>query len=254
MKFSQLTFLAGLSFLAGPVALAAAPAQTGAPGCSAIVADHSTINGTDAVAGTAIFSGELLQTQSDGQLMIQCGTVRLGLASGGSMRVFQTGAATDVELERGTVAYSTGGQSEDVRFYALDVKVVPDTRQATVGQVDVVSDCELSVQSSKGTATVTSDKETKTVEESKAYDVSPKLGVDYSDDWRPVPADYPDFPRDAKYHESHHHIACAAAVVKTPMTLGPEEFKAIVAAGVMTGGGIAVWQIATESPSKPSSH
>lgn len=254
MTLCKLTFLGVLSLLAGPVALAGTPGQTGASGCLAIVASHATISGTEAVAGAAIFSGELLRTSDDGQLMVQCKTVRLGLASNGSMRVFQSGTETSVEVEHGIVAYSTGGQSEALTLYGLDVKIVPDTKQATIGQVDVSSDCELSVQSTKGTAAVTSDKDTKIVEESKAYDVTPKLGVDYSDDWHPIPADYPEFPREAKYHESHHHVACAAAAQQNAATkaaMDPAVFRSIAIAGALGGGGIAIWHIESESPYKP---
>jgi hypothetical protein len=254
MTFPKLTFLGALCLLAGPVVLAA-PGQTSPLACSATVADHATIGRTEATVGTDIFNGELLQTSSDGRLMIQCRTVRLALASDSSMRVFQTEMKTSVELEHGVVDYATGGRSEDLTLYGLDVKIVPDTKQPAVGRVDVSSDCELSVQSTKGTATVTSDKRTKTVEESKAYDVTPKLGVDYSDDWHPVPADYPDFPSQAKYHDSHHHVVCAAAPIQnagtTAAMTNPDVFRAIAAVGVMAGVGYALWDRESESPYKP---
>lgn len=247
-----LTLLGALSLMAGPVVLAA-PGQTPLA-CSATVADHATISGAEAVAGTDVYGGELLQTPGEGSLMIQCRTVRLALASNSSMRVFQSGTKTSVELERGIVAYSTSGQSEDLTLYALDIKIVPDTKQPTTGQIDVSSHCELSVQSIKGTVAVTSERETKIVEESKAYDVTPKVGVDYNDNWQPVPTDYPDFPRQAKYHESHSHVPCAAAPIQNEAAkaaLDPEVFREIAVGGVMAGGGIWLWHWLTESPSKP---
>ena len=257
MTLSKLSLLTVLSFLAAQ-AVCAAPAQSSAPGCSVTIADHALISGTDAVVGTDIFNGELLQTRDNGDLMVQCKTVKLAMASNSSIRVFQSGTRTSVELERGIVAYSTAGQSEDLALYSLDVKVVPDTRQTSAGQLDVSSHCELSVRSTKSSAAVTTDKETKIVEESKAYDVTPKLGVDYSDDWHPVPADYPDFPREAKYHDSHRHVACAAAALeqnaataKAALTAG--EFHQIIVTGALVGTGITIWGVLRESPSKPSS-
>jgi hypothetical protein len=232
----------------------ASPAQTSVPGCSAMVADHATSGRTDLIAGTNVFNGELLRTRGDGHLILQCETVKLALAPDSSMRVFQYDAKTSVELEGGIVDYSTGGQSEDLSIYGLDVKVIPDTKQPTVGEVDVASDCELSVQSTKGAISVVSDKETKTIQESKAYRVTPKMGVDYSEDWRPVPADYPDYPHDAKYHESHHHVACAAApyqnAVKTPL-MSASEFHEILAVGTATGVGVLLYKKWSESPSQP---
>lgn len=257
MRIPKFTLLGLLSLLAGPVVLAA-PGQTSATGCSATVADHATIGRNEAiVAGTDIFNGELLRTATDGRLMIQCGAVKFALASDSSMRVFQSGTQTSVEVERGIVDYSTAGRSGDLALYGLDVRIVPDTKQPAIGQVDVSSDCELSVQSTKGTATVTSDKRTKIVEESKAYDVTPKMGVEYSEDWRPVPADYPDFPQERKYHESHHHVVCAAAPpIQTADTIAamhnPEIFRAIVAGAVLGGAGYAAWDLESESPYKPS--
>lgn len=254
MRLTKSTVLAVLSLFSAPLILAA-PAQTSAAGCSVTVADHATIARAEAVADTDIFSGELLRTSDNGRLMIQCGTVRLALASDSSMRVFEYGTKTSVELERGIVAYSTAGRSEDLTLYGLDAKIVPDTKQPTTGQVDVSSACDLSVESTKGTATVTSDKRTKTVDENRAYEVVPKLGVEYSDDWRPVPADYPDYAHDAKYHNSHHHIACAAAPVQnastTPAMTNPAVFRGIVAGGVLLGAGYYFWDRLTESPYKP---
>jgi hypothetical protein len=256
MTLSKTTLFGALFLLAGPAALAAAPGQTEASGCLAIVATHATISKIDAVTGTDIFSGELLQTSRDGQLTIQCKTVRLGLGPDSSMRVFQSGTETSVEVERGIVAYSTGGQSENLALYGLDVKIVPDTKQPTIGQVDVGSDCELSVQSTKGTAAVTSGKDTKIVEESKAYDVTPKLGVDYSDDWRPTLADYPEFPSQAKYHDSHHHVACAAAAEEQDAVAknltGAGVFRSVAIAGALAGGGIIIWHIESESQYTPT--
>jgi hypothetical protein len=256
---TKLTAVGVFSLLSAPM-IFAAPGQTTTPGCSVPVAENATISGNPAAVGTDIFNGELLQTQNNGSLVVQCGSVRLALASNASMRVFQAGTKTSVELERGIVAYSTAGRSEDLALYGLDVKIVPNTQQPSVGQVDVSSHCELSVQSGKSTAAVTSDKETKTVEEGKAYDVTPKLGVDYSDDWRPVPEDYPDFPREAKYHDSHHHVACVAAA-ETAQNAAPNpavsggDFHLIVAgAGLAALGGISyhLWDKLSESPYKPA--
>jgi hypothetical protein len=258
MTLPKVTFFAALCLLAVP-AVFAAPAQTNVPGCSAAVADHATASRAQLIAGTDIFNGELLQTANDGGLIVQCNSVKLALAANGSMRIFQTGPTTSVELEGGIVAYSTAGRSEDLTIYGLDVKVVPDTRQATLGQVNMPSHCQLSVQSTKGTVAVTSAKETRVVEESKGYDVTPAFGVDYSEDWHPVPTDYPDFPREAKYHESHHHVACTAAPYQntTPVhALGASQFHEMEIAGGLVGLGVLLWWKTGgggggESPFKP---
>ena len=256
MTLRKITFLVALSLLAIP-AVFAAPPQTKVPGCSAAAADHAAAGRVELIAGTDIFNGELLQTGNDGRLIVQCESVKLALAPGSSMRVFHSDAKTSVELEGGIVAYSTDGRLEDLAIYGLDVKVVPDTAQPALGQVDVSSHCAVSVESTKSSAAVRSGEETRIVEQAKAYNVTPVFGVDYSEDWRPIPADYPDFPREAKYHESHHHVACATAAdvpnapVKSPF-LTASQFHQIVGIGVGTGVGIWLYHKYSESPSKPN--
>lgn len=249
MPLTKSTILCVFSLFVVPVVVAA-PGQTSAAGCSAITASRATISGVEAIAGTAIFSGELLETSYDGSVMVQCGTVRLAVASDSSIRVFQTGTKTSVELERGKVIYSTGGRSEDLALYSLDAEIIPDTKQPTIGQIELFSSCNLSVQSTKGAAAVKSEKETKIVEESKAYDITPKLGVTYSDNWHPVPADYPDFPRQAEYHKSHNHVSCVASRIQNART-DPELFRAIPIVAGMAGAGYEVWRLESESPYKP---
>ena len=114
-------------------------------------------------------------------------------------------------MEHGTLVYATPGNSEDLTIYSLDIRIVPNTGKPAAGQVSSPSFCRLSVRPSKSSVTVTSGRESKLIEESKAYEVTADLGVTYRDTWKPVSADYPDFPRDAEYHHSHDHMACAPA-------------------------------------------
>ena len=190
---------------------ASASAQEGPPICTATAAENAALSGTRLSQGTTVFSGEQITTQDRGQALIQCGGVNLALAEDSAMRPFQAGTKLLVELERGTLLYSTPGNSEDLTIYSLDIRIAPHTEKPAAGQVSAPSHCRISVRPSKSSVTVTSGRESKVIEESKAYEVTAELGVTYRDTWKPVSADYPDFPRDAEYHHSHDHVACAPA-------------------------------------------
>jgi hypothetical protein len=85
--------------------------------------------------------------------------------------------------------------------------------------------------------------------------VTSELGVDYQDSWQPVPADYPEFPRDAQYHHSHSHAACPAAYTNqthnpVKSAIGDGHFGEI-AIGISIGVSIPIIKCALESPHKP---
>src|SRR5579871_537893 len=191
--------------------ITAASAQEVSQFCTATLAQNATVGGTHLSEGTTVFAGERLVTGDGGQVRVQCGGVRLALADNSAMRAFQAGTKTIVELEHGTVTYATPGHSEDLSIYSLDIRVIPVTSQPAMGQISSPSHCQISVRPTKSSATVTSGRETKEIEESKSYEVTAEEGVDYRDDWKPVLTDYPEYPRDADYHHSHGHVACAAA-------------------------------------------
>ena len=190
---------------------ASASAQVGSPICTVTGAENAALSGTRLSQGTAVFSGEQITTQDHGQALVQCGGVHLALSENSAMRPFQNGTKILVELERGTLIYATPGNSEDLTIYGLDIRIVPHTEKPAAGQVSSPSHCRISIRPSRSSVTVTSGRESKVIEESKAYEVTADLGVTYRDTWKPMSADYPDFARDAEYHHSHDHVACAPA-------------------------------------------
>jgi hypothetical protein len=233
----------------------AASAQESSQFCTVTVAQEATVGGTHLSEGTTVFAGERLVSDQGGQVRLQCGSVRLALSESSAMRAFQSGTKTIVELEHGTITYATAGHSEDLKIYSLDIRIVPVTSQPAVGQVSSPSHCQISVRPSKSSAIVTSGRETKEIEESKSYEVTAEEGVDYRDDWKPVLTDYPDYPREADYHHSHGHVACAPAYSnhsgRLPMHAGAPSHFRILAAIVIVGITIPVIHEVLESPSKP---
>lgn len=251
IQFPVAFIAAGFLFTPGT----AAASQVSTSGCTVRAAHNATLGSSNVSEGSTIFSGERLATGSAGEVLLQCGSIRLGLKENSSIRTFQAGTKTIVELEHGTVAYATSGQSEDLVLYTLDIRIVPMTSQPASGQVSSPSHCEATVSPIKSSATVTSGKETKNIEESKSYEVRAEEGVDYRDDWKPVLSDYPELPRDTDYHRSHGHIACAPAFLnrggKPPMqALGSGHFREIAIAVVGIGTGVGIHKV-LESPDRP---
>lgn len=236
----------------GPCVLPAF-AQQVAPAGVVTVAAHATLGNTAVSVGSTVFSGDLLKTDDQGHLNIQLGTAQFAVGPNSSVRLFHSLNRTVVELERGTLAYTAKGVSEDLTLFALDVRLVPKTAALAAGQITVVSRCDVSVTAFHGSIDVTSGRETKTVEETKSYRVLSDFGVDYRDSWQPTLAEYPDYPKEAPYHHSHAHVACPAGVwqtAKSPLP-GLRSHFAEVVGGVAA---IATWfglDEVFESPDRP---
>lgn len=220
------------------VSLALVPVCPGQASVAGVVtlANQAQLGGASLSEGATVFSGDLVNTEDEGQVQIQAGRIRLTLQQQGSFRIFRAGDRLVVELERGTMTYSMTG-TDDLTIYALDTRLVPEHAEGAAGQVSVVSRCEAKATSLKQTITVTAGKETKTIEETKTYTVRSDFGVEYHDSWKPTPSDYPDFDPNSTYHRTHSHSACGLAAKDASSGAKPalgSHFK--VAAAVIAGG------------------
>jgi hypothetical protein len=230
-------------------------AQQSVPAGVVGIASNATLGSTTLSEGATVFSGDPLKTGDSGRLQVQSGSMQFVLGANSAARIFREDNRFLVELERGSVAYTARGGSEDLTLYALDVKFLPKTSAMAAGQITIVSRCNLNATATHSSIEVTSGRETRTVEESKSFRVLSAVGVDYRDSWKPVLSDYPEYPRDAEYHHSHDHIACAADLTqqahKVPIAaLGSGHFGEIVGGGVAVIGVIGVIK-ALESPDRP---
>jgi hypothetical protein len=249
-RSKQFVFLCLFAFA---VAAIPACAQQPSPAGAVTVAANATIGNAPLTEGATIFSGDPLKTGDNGRLQVQAGSVQFTLADNTSARIFRDENRILVELERGTILYNTKGANEDLRIFALDVRLVPHTNGPAQGQVHIVSRCDVDTTAVRGQIDITSGRESKTVEESKSYRVTSAVGVDYKDSWQPIPADYPDYPHDAAYHRSHGHVACAADIPRKTPVAGMGGGAHIIE---LTGGIIAILTIppiikAFESPDRP---
>jgi len=200
------------------------------------LANQALLAGASLSEGATVFSGDLVSTEEEGQVQIQAGRIKLTLQAQGSFRIFRAGERVVVELERGTMAYTMTG-ADDLTIYALDTRLVPERSNGATGQVTIVSRCEVKATSQRQTITVTSGKETKTIEETKTYTVRSDFGIEYRDSWKPTPSDYPDFDPNSTYHRTHSHSACG--LVAKEASSGAKQaagshFK--VGAAILAGG------------------
>jgi hypothetical protein len=230
-------------------------AQQATPAGVVAIATNATLGSTTVSEGATVFSGDVLKTGDGGRLQVQSGALQFVLGANSAARIFRADNRFLVELERGALAYTAKGGGEDLTLYALDVKFLPKTTLPAAGQITIVSRCNLTATSTHSSIEVTSGRETRTVEESKSFRILSAVGVDYRDSWKPVLSDYPEYPRDAEYHHSHDHIACAADLTqqahKAPISaLGAGHFGEIVGGGVTIIGVIGVIK-AFESPDRP---
>jgi hypothetical protein len=238
-----------------PFAVISAAAQTLSPAGVVVVAQAAQVGNTTLTQGSTVFSGDLLRTGDKGATQVQVKQVRIALGGNSSMRIFRQDERIVVELEAGALTYAAPGAGENVTIFAQDVKFVPDTSISAEGQITVKSRCELSATAVRSKLEATSGRETRTIEESKSFSVTSEIGVAYQDSWQPVPADYPEFPRDAQYHHSHSHAACPATYtnqtnnkIKPPINDG--HFREIATVLVL-GPTIPIIIGALESPHKP---
>ncbi len=217
-------------------------------------ANGASIGIATASNGSTIFSGDLLKTGEAGRLQIQSGTMQFVLDARSAARIFKTGDRVLVELEQGSLVYSAKGVSENLTLFAQDIRFVPRTTELAVGQITIISRCDVQASTSRSSLEATSGKETRTIDANKSYSVIPLFGVDYNDSWKPTVQDYPEYPRNADYHRSHNHIACSPGDQKTQKlpkstaTEGHFILKATTIAVVPTA--IILWK-ALESPDKP---
>ena len=216
-------------------------------------ARNATVGTTSVSSGSTIFSGDLLKTGEQGRLQVQSGTIQFMFEASSAARIFRTGNRVIVELERGTVHYSAQGASEKLTLFAQDIKFIPAMSDLAVGQISIVSQCEVTATAKRSTLEATSGRETRTIETNKTYRVLSEVGVDYDDSWKPVPPDYSDYSRDADYHRSHRHVACSPDTWKqrTPHQPLKEGHFKYVAAGGVAAVTIVVLIKALESPSEP---
>jgi hypothetical protein len=203
------------------------------------------IGSANASAGSSIYGGDVLSTESDGGLTVRIGHTTYQLLGDTSAVFYQGQSSPIAELRRGTIVVSSNSASEAFEIFASDVRIVSGSDRPIQGQVSLKSPCELVVSSQKGQMDVVAGSEKRSVDHDHAYRVIPEHSVDKM---REAIS-----PEDPDYHKNHTHAGCAAAIThagKGPILAASSHFTqvALGAAGVAV---VVVSIKAYESPDRP---
>jgi len=246
MKIVRLMFLTALIVYAAagsPLPAQTSPQNT-ALGLVAISAGGFFGNAA-ASEGSSIYSGDYLKTQENGSLLVRVGALSLELQGSSGAHIYRAPYGAIVELDNGTVVYTTPGTQENLVIVASDVRVTPALSTSDFGRVSIDDPCNVSVYSQRGQANVQAGSESHVVEQGKAYKVRAENEVSYRQYMSPDAGDY---------HNYHEHHPCAAPVQSAkghaPLAAGQSRFLLVSAVLVGTASGIAVWK-AVESPNRP---
>jgi len=202
------------------------------------------IGNVDAIEGSSVYSGDSLSTDDDGSLLVRIGPLSLELQGSTTVHIYRAPYGAVVELNHGTVLYTTPGGSQNLVIVASDVRVTPDLSVPDFGKVSMDNPCEITVYSQRGDANVKVGSENRTVEQSKAYRVHAENELSYRKYLSPDADDY---------HDYHEHRPCAPVDMvhgHPPIAPGQSRFLLVTAVAVGTGTGIAIWK-AVESPDHP---
>jgi hypothetical protein len=236
--FAVLMFAA---FCAAPL-----PAQTPQTQVLGIVVRSSQASIGNAIAsdGATVYSGDYLSTEENGSMLVRVGALSVELESASALHIYRAPYGAVLELNRGSVVYTTPGVKENLVIVASDVRITPDLSLPDLGRVSIDNPCEITVYSQRGQADAKSGKESHVVEEGKAYHVRADNKISYRKFLS---------PDDDDYHRYHEHEPCAALdTIHSKLPVGALGSHFALAAGVLigAGGGILVWK-AMESPDHP---
>jgi len=205
---------------------------------------QASIGSAAALDGASVYSGDYLSTEENGSLLVRVGALSVELESSSALHIYRAPYGAVVELNRGSVIYTTPGGKENLVIVASDVRITPDASLADLGRVTIENPCEIIVYSQRGQANAKAGKETHLVEEGRAYRVRAENRISYREYLS---------PDDADYHRYHEHEPCAPpemAHVHLPAAPAQSHFLLATAALIGVGGGIGVYK-AMESPDKP---
>lgn len=204
----------------------------------------SQIGTADAIEGSSIYSGDYLSTSDDGSLLVRIGALSLQLQSSSAVHIYRAPYGAVVELNRGSVLYTTPGGQQNLVIVASDVRITPSLVNADSGRVTMDDPCDITVYSQTGEANVQVGSENRTIEQGKAYRVHAENELSYRKYLSPDADDY---------HRYHDHRPCVAAAMPqahAPVAGGASHFLLVTAAAAGAGTGIAVWK-AMESEDRP---
>lgn len=221
-------------------------AQSQAPPIGVILkSTGASIGNAPASDGSSVFSGDYLSTQDNGSLLLRVGPLSVELESSSALHIYSAPYGAVIELNRGSVVYTTPGGKENLVIVASDVRVTPDLSLPDLGRVTIDNPCEVTVYSQRGQANAQVGKEAHLVEQGKAYRVRAENKISYREYLSPDATDY---------HRYHQHEPCAPLEMvhggHSPIAPAQNHFLLVSGVVIGAGAGLGVWK-AFESPDRP---
>ncbi|MGA3178005.1 MAG: hypothetical protein ABSE19_11760 [Candidatus Acidiferrum sp.] len=245
MRIARFFSMAGFFFFSCLSVPALAQTPPANPALGLVAKSVSGHIGDAAVSeGATVYSGDYLSTENAGSMLIRVGPLSLELQGSSAVHIYRAPYGAIVELNRGTVVYTTPGTRENIVIVASDVRVTPVLSLADLGRVSMDDPCDITVYSQRGQVNVQVGSESHLIEEAKAYRVQAINELSYRGYVSPDASDY---------HHYHEHRPCAPVQMakgKLPLAPGHNHFL-YLATGVTVIA--TVWGVdeALESPDRP---
>jgi hypothetical protein len=220
-----------------PVGNAAGQAARQAIGV-VVESSRASIGTAAVIPGTTVFSGDLLTTAPASALAVQLASFRILLLENSAVSVHRHGQVINVELERGTLVFSSAGPSQAMVLWVSDVQIHPQSADGFAGEVRVVSPCHLQVTSWRGPLQILNGKKTSEIQ-AQTVRLFPEHSISDRGSTRPA-------PQDAGYHQSHTHQNCP---VPAAAPADPTLPVAFATTGVVTA--LLLRFLGSSSPFKP---
>jgi hypothetical protein len=245
MKLTRVILALALAIFAVSTSASISAQQTKGAALGLVAkAQNAQIGSSPLSEGATIYSGDYLNTASDGTLLIRIGPLSLSLESSSAVHIYRAPYGAVVELDQGSIVYTTPGTGENLITVANDVRVTPAASLPDLGRVSINDPCNVTVYSQRGQADVKTGTDSHFVEEGKAYRVRGDNEISYRQ--------YVS-PDDNDYHNYHGHKPCVALETvhgHAPIAPGQSHFLLVTGAVVGVATGIAIWK-AYESPNRP---
>jgi hypothetical protein len=195
--------------------------------------------------GASLFSGDVVSTESEGHAQLRVRQTRFEFIGQSDGAFFPGANEAIAELRHGTLVVALSNPDERFEVFASDVRIVPKNWRPVLAEITVNSTCDVQIKVVHGNLEATTGKETKTLEEGHAYDVTPEFSV--NDSRNPAIS-----PEASEYHRGHQHSTCALAAKlgSRPAAAARSHFVELISTvtGVIT---ILALQEALESPDRP---
>jgi hypothetical protein len=152
------------------IPVCAGTTSTASPLGIVLTADHARVGESPVSVGTTVYGGDLLSTESQGNLQVRAGAARLLLVGSTTAVLNDNGGTHSAKLIRGTAVFSTGN-AHAFTLFASKAAISAHTDAPTIGQVTYISDKELLVLAKRGDLLVTVEGESQVIPEGTSYRV-----------------------------------------------------------------------------------